>query len=401
MQNMHTKWQWVLIWLMTWTVTGHAEVEVVSTRQAFIKALSQAEPGTIIQLAPGTYESEIEIKDLKGTAAAPIVLMAQDPGNRPLFKGGRFGLHLIRCDYVILRKLRVTGASSNGINIDDGGNTRSPAHHIMLDNLDVSETGPTGNRDGIKLSGLDYFLVRNCRVTGWGGSAIDMVGCRRGVVEGCHFEGREGFSQSNALQMKGGSRDLMVVGNTFRDVGHRSINIGGHTGLPFFRPSAGDYEATRIEVAGNEFHGSIAPIAWATAKGGYVHHNDFLYPEKWVMRILQENDQPSFAPSQGGRFENNVIIYDRRVSVQVNIGPGTAPETFLFRNNYWQSPSQRPPNLPTPELGGEHASHPSTLELGQILHEQSKKGRGAKSHKRKMIPADDFQSPEWQQIWGQ
>ncbi len=100
----------------------------------------------------------------------------------------------------------------------------------------MQDTGPRGNHDALKMSGVDNFTVRRCRFEGWGGSGIDMVGCHHGVIEDCTFVGKKGFSQSNAVQLKAGTRDVLVQTSFFKDVGHRSINLGGSTGLAFFRP---------------------------------------------------------------------------------------------------------------------------------------------------------------------
>ncbi len=378
-----------------------AEEMVVSSRGELMEACARARPGSTIAIAPGKYAGGVHLPSIKGTSTAPVTIMGQRAEDRPVFEGGRFGWHLSECEHVVIKQLKIRGASGNGINIDDGGTRESPAHHITLEDLDVLEIGPKGNRDGIKLSGLDDFVVRNCRVAGWGGSAIDMVGCHRGVVEQCQFEGREGFSQANALQMKGGSSDLLVRQNVFRDVGQRSINIGGSTGRDYFRPPEVDYEATRIEVAGNQFFGSVAPLAWATAVGGQVHHNTIIRPEKWVLRILQENGVERFLPSQGGRFEHNVVVCDGRVLVPVNIGEGTAPETFAFANNFWLMNGGRPPRLPSTEIDGEHAVYDAEMDLEAVLAEQAKRGRGASAYRRQdFVFRCDFESPSWFREWG-
>ena len=59
--------------------------------------------------------------------------------------------------------------------------------------MTILETGPKGNHDALKMSGVDHFTVRKCHFEAWGGSGIDMVGCHHGVVEDCTFVGREGF----------------------------------------------------------------------------------------------------------------------------------------------------------------------------------------------------------------
>jgi hypothetical protein len=180
--------------------------------------------------------------------------------------------------------------------------------------------------------------------------------------------------------MKGGTADIQIRGNLFLNAGQRAINLGGATGLQFFRPAVGDYEATRIEVAGNRFVGSEAPVAFATAKGGWIHHNTFYLPGKWVMRILQEQPAPPFVRCGEGIFEANLIVFDQRVSTFVNVGPNTRPETFVFRANAWYDLSgKRQPKLPTPESDGIYQVNPELEDAGKpTMHATSQDPRLAK-----------------------
>jgi hypothetical protein len=263
------------------------------------------------------------------------------------------------CAYVTLRGLTVRGSTGNGLNIDDGGTFQTPAHHIVIEDVTVLDVGPRGNLDGLKMSGVDDFVVRRCRFEGWGGSAIDMVGCHRGVIENSRFTGKEGFSQANAVQMKGGSSDILVQTSVFNRAGERAINLGGSTGLQFFRPAPGEYEASRITVAGNRFLGSLSPVAWVSADGGRVYRNTIQLPDRWVARVLQEQTAPQFKPCRGGVFEENLVVFDRRLAAFVNVGPKTAPETFVFRKNAWfQTDGVARPNLPSPEQDGVHQIDP-------------------------------------------
>ena len=327
----------------------------VHNSAALSSVLRKAKDIDTILLAPGEYTGGIYIRDISGRAEAPITIRGIDPNNPPVFsKGGGQAIHMADCSHITLVHIKVQGYPGNGINIDDGGTFETPSHHIVLDDIAILNIGPKGNRDALKMSGVDEFVVKNCRFEGWGGSGIDLVGCHSGKITGCTFVGKEGYSQSNGVQLKGGTSDVIVEKCLFRNAGHRSINLGGSTGLQFFRPKVDDYEATDITVAGNRFIGSMSPFAWATAKGGHVHHNTIIFPEKWILRILQETKDAKFKPCHSGIFENNLIIYNSKVDVFVNIGPRTAPETFKFRNNAWHQVdrSSRKPVLPTPEENG-------------------------------------------------
>jgi len=340
----------VVLLAAVWPVAATAGDVVVGDTSALRSALRSLEPGVRVLVEPGVYEGGLYVGGLSGSPGRPIVIGGRDPNNPPEFRGGGQAIHLSDCSHIVLRNLKVRGFPSNGVNIDDGGAFDTPAHHIVLENITILETGPRGNHDALKMSGVDDFVVRRCRFEGWGGSGIDMVGCHRGVVEDCVFVGRQGFEQSNAVQLKGGTTDILVQCCLFRDAGQRAINLGGSTGLEYFRPRVDHYEASRITVAGNRFIGSMAPIAWVTADGGHVHHNTIITPDKWVLRILQETRDQRFRPCHDGVFEQNLVVFDSRVGVFVNVGPGTSPETFRFTGNIWYDlEAGRKPELPLAE----------------------------------------------------
>jgi len=343
----------ILATVLAVSATAEAGGIRVSSSSQLRSATQGLKPGEVLLIAPGDYAGGIYAGGVCGTEGAPIIIRGAEPDNPPVFTGGSQAFHLADCRYVTLANIKVKGFPSNGINIDDGGSFETPADHITLEDLTILETGPKGNHDALKMSGVDHFVVRRCRFEGWGGSGIDMVGCHRGIVEDCTFVGREGFSQSNAVQLKGGTRHILVQTSLFKNAGQRAVNLGGSTGLQYFRPKVGDYEAKDITIAGNRFIGGITPVAWVTADGGRVHHNTIVLPAKWILRILQESKDARFKPCHHGVFENNLIIYDSKVQVFVNIGPRTASETFTFRRNAWHDlDGARKPNLPIRETGG-------------------------------------------------
>lgn len=320
-------------------------------------AVARAAPGTRIELSPGEYGGGHFFAGLRGEAGRPIVIAAADSSLPPTFTGGRECLHLSDPAYVELHHLSLRGASGNGLNIDDGGSFDTPAHHVVLRGLRVTDVGPGGNSDGIKLSGLTDFRVEDCAVDRWGdgGSGVDMVGCHRGVIERCTFRHGDAAG-SNSIQAKGGTREVAIRRNRFEHGGHRAVNIGGSTGLPFFRPRPEGFEAKDIAVEGNVFIGSTAPVAFVGVDGAVVRFNTLYRPARWVLRILQETRGPDFAPCRNGLFTDNLIVFrSDEVVHTVNIGPGTAPETFRFARNFWyceDDPARSAPALPTPEVGG-------------------------------------------------
>ncbi|MCL4204869.1 MAG: right-handed parallel beta-helix repeat-containing protein [Pirellulaceae bacterium] len=329
---------------------------------ALRRALAAAGPGSQIRIAPGKYPPGVFASGLRGTAERPIVIEGADPQQPPIFEGGATGWQLSDCAHLTLRHIAVSGQSGNGINIDDGGSYDTPTHHIVLESLHVSRIGPTGNRDGIKLSGVDDFEIRRCTIDGWAGQAIDMVGCHRGLIENCRFVGREGFSQTTGPQTKGGSSQVVIRRCVFQNAGQRAVNLGGSTGMAYFRPPGAKYEARDITVEGCVFSGSQAPIAFVGVDGATVRYNTIYRPSRWVMRILQETTEPGFPPSRNGRFERNLVVFRAaELADTINIGPNTDPGSFRFAENLWyceDRPQSSRRNLPSPETGGLHGIDP-------------------------------------------
>lgn len=342
-----------------------AEEVRVANRADLIQALRNAKPGVTILVAPGTYDGGLSQSGLQGTKDHPITIAAADSANPPVISGGSAGLHLSSPQHVELRDLIIQGARGNGLNIDDAGAGNPAGHDIVLRNVTVRDVGPEGNRDGIKLSGLDHFRIENCQVEQWGagGSAIDMVGCHHGIVTGCKFHNARSES-ANGVQAKGASSDIVIQRSRFQNSGGRAINAGGSTGQPYFRPLNASYEARNITVEDCEFLGGGAAVAFVGVDGALFQHNTIYRPRRWVIRILQENTDPRFVPSRNGRFENNVIVFrSDEVSTVANIGPKTQPETFAFNGNTWHcldrpADSQRLLKLPVPETNGTYGKDP-------------------------------------------
>lgn len=309
----------------------------VSTLAELVTAVRDAQPGTTIRLAPGEYRGSLHWPNLRGSEGKPIVIAGRDPANPPVIVGGANGIQLNSPAYVELRNLAFRGATGNGLNIDDSGNPDQPAHHVVLSGLQVRDVGPTGNHDGIKLSGVNDFQIINCVVERWGdgGSAIDMVGCHNSEIVNCSFRHRADIP-ANGVQTKGGTSNIAVRRCRFEDAGDRGVNIGGSTGREFFRPQSANYEAKDITVEDCTFLGSGAPIAFVGVDGAVVRHNTIYRPRWWVLRILQETQAPDFVPCRNGDFSNNLIVFRMRdLRGVINIGGGTAPGTFKFMGNHW------------------------------------------------------------------
>jgi len=313
-------------------------------------ALTMLAPGDVVKIHPGDYPGGNFVAKLER-----LTVEAADPAKPPHFRGGREAWHFSRCAGLTLRNLRVSGQSANGINIDDGGPELGPVADITLENLSVSDIGPNGNFDAIKCSGLTGLTIRACQISGWGGQAIDLVGCRRVLITHCRIVGKPGFSQHSGAQFKGGCEDVTLENCELIDAGARPIQAGGSTGMAYFRPPGAKFEARRITVRNNRIQGGECACAFTGVDGAEFSANTITHPTKWIFRILAETTGDGFPPTRNVRITHNTIIFRRaEVTTELNIGPNTAPETFIFADNLWfaeDRPAASKPQLPVVETG--------------------------------------------------
>lgn len=339
------------------------DAEIISVKESngLKRALSRIKSGSVLQIASGQYPGGLDVRGV-----ANLTIEAADPTQPPQFQGGSYGWHFSNCSGLTLRHLRINGQSRNGLNLDDGGDSKSPMQDVILENIQVSDIGPKGNCDGIKCSGLNKLKITACSVTGWAGQAIDLVGCHQVQVSDCQFTGKQGYAPTSGIQCKGGSEDITIEKCRFVNAGQRPINAGGSTGLAYFRPLGANYEARQILIQSNQIEGSLCACAFTGVDGAIFKGNSILFPEKWVFRILQETTEKDFIPSRNVRIEDNSIVFRRsQVGVEVNVGPNTEPQSFRFSKNRWfaeDRPDRSKPSLPTVEAGGSYGKDPRSTK---------------------------------------
>ena len=331
------------------------------------RAAGDAAPGVAIRLHAGTWPGGTFLTGLAGTAAAPIWIGGAPGEARPVIEGGGEGLHLVRVRWLVLHDLEVAGAANNGINCDDGGDYADPeaTRHVVFRDLFIHDVGTGGNQDGLKLSGVDDYVVLDCVIARTSASGIDHVGCHAGLIARCRFEN----TGANAIQCKGGTADVEIRWCTLVEPGPRGVNIGGSTGFEFFRPplstTAPNAEARNVRVVGNVIAGGDAAFAFVGAVDCVAAHNTILAPHTWLFRILQETTSQGgyvFEETRDCEVTNNLFRFERAdLSTWVNIGANTRPETFRYRNNLWfawDDPAQSQPAQVSGETGGIYGADP-------------------------------------------
>lgn len=353
-----------LLWLsMAQLVASSSSLMAVDrlagTAGAFQVALNAAQPGDRIVLTNNIAGGHFR------AGLTGVTITSQNPAAPFAIQGGVNGIQLSDATNVTLENIVFEQQTGNGVNIDDGGSFDSPSTGITFRNVTVRDMNAGGNNDGIKLSGVNGFLIDKVTVENWGtgGSAIDPVGSHNGLIQNSVF--RHDSGGSSGVRPKGGSKNIAIYANRFDMPGGsgRAIQAGGSTGEQFFRFIDGDsgYEADSIVAAGNLIVDANAAFSFANIHGGVFHHNWVDNARNWAVRILNENQGNSIVDTQNGQFTDSVVEYPGNSwNRAINVGAETLPDTFTIARNQWRN-TTGPTNvadlrLPIPETDGQYGN---------------------------------------------
>ncbi len=312
-------------------------------------AESSITAGDTVVILDQTFTDGTQFLDgVNGTSSQPVVIIAETM-HQPVFQGGSEAIHLINCSYIELNGLVFEQQTSNGVNVDDGGDYSTPSTNVTIRNCIFRDIGASGNHDFLKMSGVDDFLVENCTfTTGAEGSGIDMVGCHNGYIQDCTIDD----AGVTGIQSKGGTQFITIQRNIIKNMEERGLNLGGNTDAQYFRPPLPNpivdaFEAADLNVFANIFIGNRAPIAYVGCVRVKVINNTFYKPDNWVMRILQETTTTGFLACADNEFSNNIVYLESDLT-EVNTGSNTTPGSFVFTNNLWfnESSGSWTPTLP-------------------------------------------------------
>ncbi len=353
--------------LLSTLLTCHADSADINVTNdsEFRAALNTAMDGDSILLAPGVYTGGLYQEGLTGVTIASL-----DPNNRAVVRGGVNGIQLTDATRVTIADLVFEQQTGNGVNIDDGDSFSTPSTQITLRSLVVRDIATSGNRDGIKMSGVTGFHIDGVRILNWGdgGSAFDFVGVHNGLVENSLARHASISDGGNGLRAKGGSKNVTFRANRVElpNGNGRALQAGGQTDAEYFRFIDGDsgYEADNITFEGNVVTRGSASFVFVNIDGGLFHSNYVWRPDDYFVRILNENQESPIVSTQNGELRRNVLIYSNTASefnTAVNIGSQTLPNTFTFEGNQWlnlANPADSVPTLPAPEVGGMYGVTP-------------------------------------------
>lgn len=345
--------------------------------QGYIEKFQGADNKYITIMGDSTNRPVIDVGDVGG---ACFTLTDTYPGNDPDMDS-----KWLRFEHIIFKN-----ATTMHVNIDDGGsstNMLTPAHHINFYNCKFeNETYSAEQYSGIKMAGLDTFLVDRCEFVNIRRQGIDAVGVHEGIIRNCIFRDHVNpdacSGEGYGIILKGGSRHVLVERNIFMNLSYTGVSLGNTTTNSLFRPPFGtldgggdimNYENKDCWVYRNVFINVGLPIIFAHSIGGKVYNNTMYNtgasPDlgnpcggSWYVVQIRNYHDPvcgwdyngtTIAASQGGEFRNNISVFGTTAYGQVYNRPdsciiASAP-SFMFSNNLFYCATD--PAISMPQWG--------------------------------------------------
>lgn len=255
------------------TADSCTALHVVPPGDGLPDALDRAAPGACIRLAAGRHVLRRTASARRsGHPDAPIVLEGE---RGAIIDGARIpaGPTLeIVADHVTVRGLVFEGTPTTGehnvVVIDGDGGRRG--HGVVL-----RECVVTGGHDQLKIRGMATDVrVEACEFSGtFGHIPISITGARGLTLRDNLFHDWD-TGDDGAIQIKGGSRDVLVEANVFRDIDGPggALALGDGCGASCDHDPE-HYAARRLVAARNRFERVQRPLDVLGCRGCALLHN--------------------------------------------------------------------------------------------------------------------------------
>lgn len=221
-----------------WVDPGHGNDRASGSRAEPLRSLDQAwrrvpsrHGRTEINLSAGDYR-ELSPNYWENKRGRIIVQARTFPGAGPAILPA-------------VNIFRVGGLSFRGIEF------RGDIHCELCSNFSLIRVRADLDRaqtwEVIKINQSNGVTIRNSRFSGAGDNVLDLVAVRRARIIGNSFRDAGDWCG----YAKGGSTDIVVLKNIFRNCGTGGFTVGQGTGFQFMTPPFLHYEANGVVIARN------------------------------------------------------------------------------------------------------------------------------------------------------
>ena len=178
------------------------------TPDDYRQALPHLQAGDMLILAPGEYTRGLPLRNLAGTADAPIIITGPDSGPPAVLVGrdGQITVSLINVGHITLQHLRLEGRGTRSHGIVAEGRGRF-AHDVTLQNLVITGFDAAQAFNGISTKTPAWgWVIRNNHISHVGtglylGNSDGRAPFVAGLIEHNHIEHTTGYNMQIKHQL--------------------------------------------------------------------------------------------------------------------------------------------------------------------------------------------------------
>lgn len=137
----------VFILILFFPASGSSAAISVTPKDSYSK-IESAQPGDIIEIAPGTYRFRLHLTK-KASAAKPIIIRAQDKNNRPVWD-------------LAGKTVDLWPGSYTGGDRDRGAWKIHNASHYIISDIVIRNATNNRNSSAVYFDNADNIIIRNC-----------------------------------------------------------------------------------------------------------------------------------------------------------------------------------------------------------------------------------------------
>ena len=306
-------------------------------------------PGDEIVLLPGDHRP-VELRNLRGEPGKPITIRSVAPHAPAVIVAEQEGIRLVQPRFVVIENVRIRGATLCGLNVEGRGEGNVagepwPSNLIVRDVV-IERVGPQGNRHGIRLSSLNRVDIERCRVEGWGGAAVEIVGCHDVTVTQSQFKGLPDHGQQCGIQMRAGSSNTRVEECRFEDAGTYAVLFGGRSQVEEFCPpiseaatNGSSFEARSANVERSLIIGASHAVGFFACSECLVRNCTIIRPRGSVLVIGHDHPDPRMGSARRSIFGANLVLWKPGDLQSLSIvDPAVNVDSFVIEPNLWWSP---------------------------------------------------------------
>jgi len=353
---------------------AHGTQHLVEPGKDWSTLVSKVRPGDEILLMPGTHSS-VTLRGLRGTAEQPITIRGIDPDDPPRLRGPKPALTLINAEHVVLEHFVIVDCAATAVVIarepdqpqpETESETNQPGSDapvrssrpdkrgpVVLRHFQVRRIGPDDAARAVVISNTSKVTLEQWSFESWSGQAVHVFHSSDIAIERCTFTGDDEFGPDLAIQVYGGSRDVMISQCRFTDAGRTTaVMLGGRTALREFdriwpkSPShAPVAEASQCDVVDSVFVNQPCPIVLAHADRCEVRFCTIVRPKRFVVAMLNTHGADGrFMAVNRPTLDSNLITWrGGELTGVLLVDQANRHTELVLRSNLWWSdePAER------------------------------------------------------------